>query len=41
LKRLGAPAWLAGFFVSQGGLALIVDLALLSLAARPPQEPTR
>lgn len=40
LKRLGAPGWLAGFFLDSGGPALIVDLALLSLAARPPQETT-
>jgi len=45
LKRLRAPAWLAGFFISPtssgGGLALIVDLTLLSTAAPLPQESSR
>jgi hypothetical protein len=45
LKRLRAPAWLAGFFISPassgGGLALIVDLTLLSTAAPLPQDPAR
>lgn len=45
LRRLRAPAWLAGFFLSPastgGGISLIVDLALLSQAAHPPQETAR